>query len=101
MLTFPHPKLTPIVSTPNNTALKHLTKELYANARAIPSTRGGGGHGHLGLIMPAAEYLVVTGVAFQLPAHPSYRHTLGLHQSIPLAQMQPSVKKRSECMTPL
>ena len=70
MLTFPHPKLTPIIGTPNNTALKHLTKELYANARAIPSTRGGGGHGHLGLVMPAAEYMVVTGVAFQLPAHP-------------------------------
>ena len=69
-LTFPHPKLTPIIGTPNNTALKHLTKELYANARAIPSTRGGGGHGHLGLVMPAAEYMVVTGVAFQLPAHP-------------------------------
>jgi len=70
MLTFPHPKLTPIIGTPNNTTLKHLTKELYANARAIPSTCRGGGHGHLGLIMPAAEYMVVTGSAFQLPAQP-------------------------------
>ena len=66
----PHPKLTPIISTPNITVLKHLTKELYANVQAIPSTCGGGGHSHLGLIMPAAEYLVVTGIAFQLPAHP-------------------------------
>jgi len=69
-LTFPHPKLTPIVGTPTNSGIKQLTKEIYANARAIPSTRGGGGHGHLGLVMPVGEYMVITGVAFQLPAHP-------------------------------
>jgi len=69
-LTFPHPKLTPIVGTPTNSGIKQLTKEIYTNARAIPSTRGGGGHGHLGLVMPVAEYMVITGVAFQLPAHP-------------------------------
>jgi len=69
-LTFPHAELTPISGTPHNTSLKLLTKEIYANARAIPSTRGGGGHGHLGLVMPVAEYVVVAGVAFQLPAHP-------------------------------
>jgi len=67
---FPHPKLTSIIGTPNNTALKHLTKELYANTQAIPSTCGGGSHGHLGLIMPIAEYLVVTLATFQLPAYP-------------------------------
>ena len=69
-LTFPHPKLTSIIGKPTNTALKTLTKEIYANARAIPSTRGGGAHGHLGLVMPLAEYMLLTGVAFQLPAHP-------------------------------
>jgi len=69
-ITFPHAQLTAIIGTPTNTALKQLTKELYANARAIPSTRGGGGHGHLGLIMPVAEYITLAGIAFQLPAHP-------------------------------
>jgi len=69
-LTFLHPKLTAILGKPTNTALTQLTKEIYANARAIPSTRGGGGHGHLGLVMPIAEYMLLTGVAFQLPAHP-------------------------------
>jgi len=67
---FLHPKLTPVIGTPHNTMLEHLTKELYANVQAIPSTCSGDGHRHLGLIMPVAEYLVVTGIAFQLPVHP-------------------------------
>jgi len=70
MLTFLHPKPTPIIGTSNNTMLKHFTKELYANVQAIPSTHRGRGHGHLGLVMLVPEYLVVTGIAFQLPAHP-------------------------------
>jgi len=70
MLTFPHAELMPIIGTPHNTSLKLLTKEIYANACAIPSTCGGSGHGHLGLIMPVAEYVIVAGIAFQLPMHP-------------------------------
>jgi len=70
MLTFPHPHLTPIAGTPSHTCLKLLTKEIYANVCAIPSTCRGGSHGHLGLVMPVAEYIIDTGVAFQLPAHP-------------------------------
>ena len=69
-LTFPHAELTKIAGEPTNTAIKLLKKEIYANARAIPSTRGGGGHGHLGLVMPPADYLTLAGQAFDLPAHP-------------------------------
>jgi len=58
------------LGTPHNTSLKLLTKEIYANACAIPSTCRGGGHGHLGLVMPVMEYVVIAGIAFQLPAHP-------------------------------
>jgi len=64
-LAFPHPHLTTIIGTPT----KLLTKEIYANAHAIPSTQGSGKHGHLGFIMTAAAYLVLAGVAFQLPTH--------------------------------
>jgi len=79
-LTFPHPHLMPIVGTPNNTSLKLLTKNIYANVCAIPSTCGGCGHGYLGLIMPVAEYLIVAGMTFQLPAHPGLitQHALAL-----------------------
>ncbi len=67
-LTFLHPHLTP--TTPTNTSLKLLTKELYANVHAVPSTHSGGGHGHLGLVMPVAKYIIAAGIMFQLPAHP-------------------------------
>jgi len=69
-ITFLHPCLTPINGLPTNSSLHLLTKEIYANAHAIPSTHGGGAPGHLGLVMTTANYLTLAGVAFQLPAHP-------------------------------
>ena len=69
-LSYPHPTLTPLRGKPTNTSLKLLRKEVYANARAIPSTRGGGNHGHLGHIMTVAQYAPIGAVAFTLPAHP-------------------------------
>lgn len=69
-LTFTHSALTPVIGEPTNSSVKLLKKEIYTNAREIPSTRGGGAHGHLGLVMPAAEYLVLAAEAFTLPAHP-------------------------------
>ncbi len=68
-LTFLHLHLMPIVGTPTNSSLKLLTKEVYANAWAIPSTHGGSGHGHLGLVMPVAKYMVTASIAFQLLVH--------------------------------
>lgn len=68
-ITFPHPCLTPINGLPTNSALHLLTKEIYANAQAIPSTYGGGTHGHLGLVMTTADYLTLASIAFLLPAH--------------------------------
>ncbi|MCK7513585.1 MAG: hypothetical protein MZV70_62560 [Desulfobacterales bacterium] len=55
-LPFPHPVLTPISGEPTNTSLQLLQQELFANARAIFSTRGGGANGHLALVMPAPDY---------------------------------------------
>lgn len=69
-LTFPHPDLSPITGQPTNTTLQLLQKQLYANARAIYSTRGGGANGHLSLVMPAADYLARAGQAFVIPIHP-------------------------------
>jgi len=54
-----------------NSGIKQLTKEIYTNACAILSMQGGSGHGHdLGLVMPVAKYMVITGITFQLPVHP-------------------------------
>jgi hypothetical protein len=69
-LVFPYPVLTPITGHPTNTTLQRLQKPLYANARAIHSTRGGGANGHLALIMSDATYLARTAVPFAPPVHP-------------------------------
>ena len=71
MVTFPQPTLTRITSRPTYRSLLKLRRELYANARAIESHRGGGRHGHLALLMhPAAFALISGGQSFDLPAHP-------------------------------
>jgi hypothetical protein len=70
LFTFPHTALTPIVGKPTNPSLQLLQKELYANARAVHSARGGGANGHLALIMPDAAYLARTTMAFEIPVHP-------------------------------
>jgi hypothetical protein len=69
-LTFPHPELTVIHDKPTYDSVRRLEKELYANAQTIPSLLGGGQHGHLGVVMPAAEYLVISAVAYVVPVHP-------------------------------
>jgi hypothetical protein len=33
---------------------------MYANAQSVESTLGGGDHGHLGLLMPTAEYVLIS-----------------------------------------
>ena len=78
-LVFPHPVLTPITGRPTNTTLQTLQKQLYANARAIHSTRGGGANGHLALIMPDATYVARTAEAFAPPVHPGVApvHAIG------------------------
>lgn len=70
-LVFPKDVLTPIKGKPTASSLQVLQQELYQNARAIPTTLGGGSLGHLGLIMPAAAYLLrPTAQLFLIPAPP-------------------------------
>jgi hypothetical protein len=47
-----------------------LEKELITILANIPTTLGGGNHGHAGILMDPARYLVITGVAFSNPANP-------------------------------
>lgn len=61
---FPHEPLTPIVGRPNHASIQQLKRELITNAIAIASTHWGGAHGHLGLVLPPAEYQALANVAF-------------------------------------
>ena len=73
---FPLDKLDPLPTdrTPKAIEIRHLKRQLLQQTAAIPSEYGGGRHGHIGLILQAAEYaaLVPAGTdAFNLPNRPA------------------------------
>jgi len=62
---------TKIHGQPTDHDVTLLKKELIAIAATIPSTLGGGNHGHAGLIVEPAKYLTMTGgIAFTQPGNP-------------------------------
>ena len=67
---FPFDTLTPITGKPTNTTLQLLQRQLFTNARSVPSARGGGLHGHLAILLSDADYIARVGVAFIIPIHP-------------------------------
>ncbi|KAI2496141.1 hypothetical protein MHU86_18372 [Fragilaria crotonensis] len=67
---FPFDTLTPITGKPTNTTLQLLQRQLFTNARSVPSARGGGLHGHLAILLSDADYIARVGVAFIIPVHP-------------------------------
>jgi hypothetical protein len=70
---FPYPILTSLhhgETKPNYASVKLLHRECNGNAMAIDSTHGGGNHGHLAIVLPAAQFLAISGVAFDVPVHP-------------------------------
>jgi hypothetical protein len=67
---FPHQTLTTVQGKPTPQALQRLKKELIANAMSVHSTRGGGLHGHLALILSDYDYELISGQPFDHPAHP-------------------------------
>ena len=70
-LIFARPTLTKIVQEPNYESLKTLQSEINANAIGIPSTRGGGAHGHLALVISATSFQLLTNdTVFEPPQHP-------------------------------
>ena len=53
---------------PSYVPLDKARETLSRNATAIETLLGGGNHGHLGLVLKPAVYLVEAGVAFNVPA---------------------------------
>ena len=62
--------VTKIHGQPTNHDLTILEKELIAILTNILTTIGGGNHGHAGILMDPARYLLITGVPFNNPANP-------------------------------
>jgi hypothetical protein len=62
--------VTKIHGQPTNQDLTILKKELIAILANIPTTLGGGNHGHAGIIVEKARYLLMMGVILPNPANP-------------------------------
>jgi len=62
--------VTKIHGQPTDQDITTLKKELIAIAASIPTTLGGGNHGHAGLIVDATKYLMMAGIAFVIPPNP-------------------------------
>lgn len=86
----PHDPLTPLDSTtaPSPLAVRKLRFELCANAKSVSSTLGGGNHGHLGMILPQAEYIKIstgaTAYTFpdQVPEPPAYDPSPAVYETL-------------------
>ena len=60
-----------IFGQPKDADLTILEKELITMTASIPTTLGGGSHGHVAIIVEPAKYLTMTGgTPFTAPANP-------------------------------
>jgi hypothetical protein len=68
---FPNKKLPIIQGEPDYAQINNMMQTLYGNAASLPTTLGGGRHGHIGLIMTAALYATLAPLApFTTPNDP-------------------------------
>jgi hypothetical protein len=68
---FQHKLLTKIHGKPTYPTLQTLYTELKANAGSVPTTLGGGLHGHLGLLLPPTSYATLQpATAWVTPPNP-------------------------------
>ena len=61
---------TKIIGEPTFESLKLLHDQIKINAQCIHSTRGGGAHGHLGLVLAVNNYQLITLTPFIRPNDP-------------------------------
>jgi hypothetical protein len=67
---FEYATLTPIRGEPDFEALLRMKKQLKANAQSVSSDLGNGTTGHLGQVLTAAEYALVSNVPYVEPNRP-------------------------------
>jgi hypothetical protein len=97
--TLPHDPFTPLdpVSKPTPSSVRLLRQELYANVCSVPSDLGGGGHGHLGMVMPQAAYTAISvgGAIYVPPALPNAPAYQGAAAVIANPQLQYELEKKA------
>lgn len=75
---FPYAQLPKIIGPPTYESLKDTRDLLKINAASVPTTRGGGQHGYLALVLPGATYNTLVGAAnaFVPPTNPGETPTI-------------------------
>ena len=64
--------LTPIRGKPTFKTLHKLRNKIKANSKAVYSNIGGGAHGHLVLVITAAQYALISPTPFVYSVHQGY-----------------------------
>ena len=67
---FEYPTISRIHGQPTYETLQRMYNELKSNASSIPSTLGGGTHGHLGLLLDATQYAMISPYPYIRPIFP-------------------------------
>eukprot|EP00957_Ditylum_brightwellii_P112631 8585723-Ditylum_brightwellii.AAC.1 len=68
---FPHPTLQQVEREPDYAAINTIMQQLYKNAATIPSSLGGGVHGHIRLVMEPMLYSSLFATAYNAPSAPT------------------------------
>ena len=69
-LYFNHSSFCNITDNPTYNDLQYFYKKGKANAASMPSTLGGGLHGHLGLVTDATTYAIISNTVYVHPPMP-------------------------------
>ena len=67
---FPIKTLPVITGEPDYALVNDMMQDLYTNAASLPTTLGGGQHGHIGIAMSPILYATISAVPYIQPADP-------------------------------
>jgi hypothetical protein len=67
---FPTKRLPIIDGEPDYTSINTMVQLLYSNVATLTTALGGGQHGHIGIIMPAALYTTLSATPYNEPNDP-------------------------------
>jgi hypothetical protein len=73
---FKHPTIASIRGETNYQTIHFIKKRFNANAASVHSYRGGGNHGHIGVIVSPTRYTAISPVPFVAPINPGCTATI-------------------------
>jgi hypothetical protein len=67
---FPLKNIPGITGEPDYESINDVVQKLYGNAASLPTTIGGGAHGHIGLLVTPALYATLSATPYIAPPDP-------------------------------